>query len=358
MLLFLHFEIIKVGVRSVKKKVSQDTIAQELHLSRNTVSKVLKNKAGIRESTRQQVLNKAAELHYAHPVVEAWQSHHASNCIEQLGYDIAFVCHDDSFQGSFWIPIVKAVERVLNNYACTMHFIVVTEENEKQLSISQSLLQKPPTGLIVVGLFSSAYYHKLAELNIPMVSYDIAPDLFEDQVCDVVMVENVYSTYTLTRRLIQKGLTNIAFAGNITSCQSFHERWEGYHRAMQEFPQTRKKEFTLNFPESSEYYLTEDFYKLLRNMSVTFEAFVCANDSVAYSAKSLLNPPYQLYDKLTLCGFDNTPEFASNIPHYSTVQILTDELGEALGEQILWRVRHPSYAYRMLRLGTIPVFYD
>ena len=50
-------------------KPTQAIIAKELHLSRNTVSKVLNGLPGITETTRKRVLDKAAELNYHHPIV-------------------------------------------------------------------------------------------------------------------------------------------------------------------------------------------------------------------------------------------------------------------------------------------------
>ena len=99
-------------------KPTQALIAKELHLSRNTVSKVLNGLPGITEATRKRVLDKAAELNYHHPVV-AHEQQAVPEDQNKLNYDIAFLCHADTFTGSFWAEVMKSMERYLDKFHCT-----------------------------------------------------------------------------------------------------------------------------------------------------------------------------------------------------------------------------------------------
>ena len=333
-------------------KPTQALIAKELHLSRNTVSKVLNGLPGITEATRKRVLDKAAELNYHHPVV-AHEQQAVPEDQNKLNYDIAFLCHADTFTGSFWAEVMKSMERYLDKFHCTTRFVVILPEYEEFLTYPTTLLSKSPDGIVMAGVFDSSYYKHIAALSLPLLSYDTAPGLFaNNQLCDVVMVENTAATYTLTEALIHKGHNRIAFAGDRDSCQSFYERWQGYHQAMAD---NGKPELLLDFKYTTEYYSTADFSRQLSGLKELPTAFVCANDSIAHSAYMLCFPPYQIYRDLDVTGFDNTRAFIASIPHCSTVDIRLDELGQALGESILWRIQNPHHVCRCLRLTTRPI---
>ncbi len=336
-----------------KKKVTQETIAQHLNYSRNTVSKVFNGSKNVKESTRQRVLRKAAELGYKHPLLEDKQNLQPVSVINKgtINLEIAFVCLPNSFGNSFWMPIIKNLERHLSQNNCTMRFVVVDPDIEQSLILPSTLTNKPPDGIVIAGLFQSDYYKKIASLNIPLVSFDISRDLSgNNKICDVVMVENRDATYQLTRHLISQGHTKIAFVGNIDSCQSFYERWDGYHQAMNENPFTRDSELLLSFNDPNKHFDTAEFYHRLLEIDELPTAFVCANDNIAKYAYQLQAPPYNLYKKMTVCGFDNTPELTPYIPNHSTAKIFLSELGQALGEQVLWRIQNPDHQFRCIRL--------
>ena len=339
----------------MRTKPTQAMIARELNLSRNTVSKVLNNIPGITEATRKRVLDKAAELNYRHntAVVPHSPQPPALGC---LNYDIVFLCHAHSFAGSFWPEIIKSMERYLEQYFCTIRFVVVLPEHERGLSFPLTLTHNQPDGIVVAGLFDQNYYRHVAGLNLPLVSYDTAPSLFHNNmICDVVMVENTSATYRLTRHMLEKGHRRIAFAGDRDSCQSFFERWQGYQQAMQEAAGDGAEELLLDFSGTAEYYTVSDFYRQLSGVSDLPTAFVCGNDSIARSAYTLCTPPFQLYSTLDVCGFDNTKAFISSIPHCSTVEFPLDEVGQALAESILWRIKNPNHAFRSIRIASSPI---
>ncbi len=336
------------------KKITQETIAQHLNYSRNTVSKVFNGNGGVKERTRQRILSKAAELGYKHPLLEDEPNDELLGVSEKndtIHLEIAFVCHANSFGNSFWMPIIQNMERHLSQNHCTMRFVIVEPENEQSLILPSTLTIKPLDGIVIAGLFQDEYYKKVASLNIPLVSFDISRDLSgNNKICDVVMVENTAASYQLTQHLISQGHTKIAFVGNRDSCQSFYERWDGYHRAMNENSLTRNNELLLNFKSSNKHFDTAGFYQQLLEIDELPTAFVCANDNIAKYAYQLQAPPYNLYKKMTVCGFDNTPELTSYISNHSTARIFADELGQALGEQILWRIKNPNHQFRCLRL--------
>ncbi len=352
------------------EKVTQEFIAEQLHLSRNTVSKVFNGVPGVRENTRQRVLEHARRLGYIHPLLgnsnaaeESGPALVSSASNETAHYDIAFVCYQNSVSNYFWMPIILDLERYLSRNGCTMRFVVVGVEHELTMSVPSALKNNPPDGIVMAGLFQSEYYKNVSALGIPLVTFDISSDLFHyNRIGDIIMVENMGASYRLTRHLIEAGHTHIAFAGNPDSCQSFYERWQGYHQAMQESSLTRGNETTLRFNlegadfRNKKYYTTSEFYDQLKGTVRLPTAFVCGNDYIATNAARLCEAPYQLYDQVAVTGFDNTPELAHSIPTCSTVDIHSEEIGQAMGEQILWRLHNPNASWRTLRIDSTVLF--
>lgn len=352
------------------EKVTQEIIAEQLHLSRNTVSKVFNGVSGVREKTRERILSQARQLGYVHPLLgntgdarEPCEPPAAQPRAKGRHYDIAFVCYQQSVSNYFWMPIILHLERYLSLQGCAMRFVVVGIEHEQAMSVPGTLSSNPPDGIVMAGLFQSQYYQSVASLGIPMVTFDISPDLFHyNRLCDVIMTENLGPSYRLTRQLIEAGHTHIAFAGNKDSCQSFYERWQGYHLAMQESPLTRAGEFVLQFNlegadfHDKKYYTTPEFYEQLKSLPKLPTAFVCGNDYIANNALGLLEAPHQLYTQLATTGFDNNSEWLSSMPACSTVDIHSAEIGQALGEQILWRLQNPTASWRTIRLDSTVIF--
>lgn len=179
---------------------------------------------------------------------------------------------------------------------------------------------------------------------------------------EINTISNLGPSYRLTRQLIEAGHTYIAFAGNRDCCQSFYERWQGYHLAMQESPLTRSGEFLLEFDlegadfRDKRYYTTLEFYEKLKTSPKLPTAFVCGNDYIANNALGLLEPPYKLYEQMVATGFDNNTELSPSMPTCSTVDIHSAEIGQALGEQILWRLQNPDASWRTLRVDSTVIF--
>lgn len=337
-----------------KNKITQEYIAEQLNISRNTVSKALNNLPGITQKTRDAVIAKAIELNYRNGLFKKDISEEQTTEAEKK--EIAFICHSDSFVGSFWLPIIQHLELVLREKSTNLRLVIVRPDEEQKMELPASLTSPPPDGIIMAGLFKNEYYRKVAKLGYPTVTLDTAPDIVEDRlICDVVLMNNFYTVYNITKHIINQGHTHIVFAGDKLSCLSFYQRWEGYQRAMLDSNLEIPSETQFDFPSDCRHYLTENFYDKLKDIKDKPTAFVCANDNIAKAVDMLKYPPYKLYDTITISGFDNTTEIIINIPDASTVEVFPDDIGRTLGEQILWRINNQNRKYRIIQIDSKPI---
>lgn len=337
-------------------KITQDTIAQALGLSRNTVSKVFNESDKVAEDTKLRVLSKAVELHYYHPLVEKLVPPSEADNVrdETKQYQIIVLCHMDSFSGDFWAPILKGVTSTLMALNAHVRFAIVTGEEERHSTIPDTITQMPPNGIILMGGFMETYYRAVVSLHIPFVSLDLPISMFHNQKpCDAVMMENRQAVYTMTSAMIKKGHSRIAFLGGYQLCQSFYERYLGYQDALEEHHLVVPASLSCTKAIPSTEYTAQYLYQYYHSFEPAEmpTAFVCANDVIAQQVHLLTQPPYSLAENAVLCGFDNT-DLLTNVAGYCTVNNFPEELGMALGELIVWRLNHPNCQFRTVRLET------
>lgn len=334
-------------------RVTQEFIAQQLNISRNSVSKVFNNQPGVSEQTREIVMMKAAELNYQFRLSDI---ENQDNREIKKVKDVAFVCQSDSLTGSFWTPIVKNTELILSRKNVNLRLVIIQKNDETTGSIPNSLISPPPSGIIMVGLFTDDYYRKVIELGYPLVALDISPDIaMNEMVCDVVLMEDYSSTYELTQRLIQNGHKNIVFAGDKSSCWSFYRRWQGYRQAMLDSGLEIPIKAQFDCAAENRHFNPEGFYEKLKVLPDKPTAFVCANDIIAKAVDSLSGPPYNLFNSISIAGFDNKEDLNITAADFSTVDVHLKDIGKTLGEQIIWRMNNPHRKYRFIEVESTPI---
>ena len=346
----MNLEYKKGMVFMSRKQITQGSIAIELNLSRNTVSKVLNNAPGPTDRVRELVIQKADELGYSHTGLRSLDRDFKVN--EKYNtYNITLLCKDDSFSSSFWTKILRGIENSISQSHNSLQFVMIQKSQEEEETIPTTFRVKKPDGLIVLGLFSKAYYQKLKSLNIPMITYDIHKDLYEPNLfCDIVMVENYLGTYITTSNLIKKGHKEISFVGDINSCLSFYERWNGFKNAMIDNGLNPFGDYNMTTHSEYDYYNFDEIFSKIKNILKLPTAFVCANDDMVKSFIYMKNSLRFLSDMTDIAGFDKSIDDFYLTAQYSTVEIFTEEIGKILGEQIIWRIENPGRCLRCIRI--------
>ena len=338
-----------------KQRITQDYIAKQLNVSRNTVSKVFNNQPGVSEETRKMVVSVANELNYQ---TNVFNPNGDGFTNKPLFTDIAFVCHSDSLTSSFWMPIVQSTEAVLNEKNINFRLVIIRKFDEDNCITPNSLVVNPPDGIIMIGRFSGDYYKAMFGLHCPTVTLDIAKDVdLKESNTDVIMMEDFNSTYTLTNRIINDGHTNIAFVGDKTWCNSFYLRWCGYSAAMLDnnLPIPNLYDIYI-FNEERISEISETLYTAISNADIIPTAFVCANDILAAAIDALQYPPYSLFDTIRISGFDNNKSIRITSPNFSTVDPDLKEIGKVLAEQIIYKINNPKRKSRIIHVTSNLVF--
>ena len=330
-----------MALRGMKKQVTVQDIAEKLNLSRNTVSKVLNNRASVAEETKKLVLDKALELGYQRPgnPFLPGEAHLPAGSVGVLT-PIRFV------ETSYWARVSRGIEDVLSALGHNVLFYFVKSDEQRSVSAPRNLDPDHVSGLIVSGVVQRDYLAGLQRLGLPMVSIDSYADVdLADPPTDVVLMENRESVGNLTRRLIDAGHERIGFIGGRAGSLSFRERWLGYREALRD----ADLEPHLLVDSESGYVITDTIAEQAEFPS----AIVCANDRSAIIAiKQLSRMGVRVPDDIAITGFDDISESTIVEPNLTTVHVFPEELGRRAVLALLQRIEHPHLPREVVRIGT------
>ncbi len=203
--------------------VSMKDIAQELHLSRCTVSDILNhktNKKSYKQETIDLVLNTAKEMGYV-------TNNIAKSLKTGRTRTIALVIPDIS--NSFYTHIIKEIECLA--YAANYSLIIcITEESaEKENEVLRMLSSRMVDGILISAV--SATHSLQDEYPFQIVCFDRTVD--NKNYCSVT-INNENAALELGRHFIQAGARNPLFIATSPSDYTVRLRIQGFQKAMAE----------------------------------------------------------------------------------------------------------------------------
>lgn len=332
------------------KKVSIKDIAQELNLSRNTVSKALSNSEVVSDETRQAVLKKASELGYS-KLDQEINVHFIKKNENQIKNIVVLAQRDVS---SFWDEIALGVfDKIDKDKFNVLYNFISNDEEEKEI-MPANLYHQNVVGILILNVFSEKYVQKLNGFALPMVFLDAPEKPYLNKVMgDVVLVDGYNSVYEITSAMIAAGKKKIAFIGDVTYCKTICDRYEGYLKAMRDGQCQVFDHLCLTDHQPNRYYLNEDVVPVLERLSEIPEAFVCANDDIAlWVLKYYQDKGVRVPEDLVISGFDNRREYVAMGYGITTVEVNKVSVGIRLAQELLWRIDNREMPNETVLVGT------
>ena len=338
------------------RRVTIQDIAEELGLSRNTVSKALNNGDGLSDATRERVIQKAMEMGYrqfafARTLLAGGQTSLAEALkapVEQGPNEIALLSAKflggshfaslmlDNFQNEF----------AQLGYSLSMHR--VSDANLAELSLPLTFRQEQVAAIICFEMFDRAYDEMLCEMGLPILFVDTPPKIDGYTLpADQLFMDNYAGIIQLVNRLIAAGKTRIGFLGNYRHCESFFERYSAFRLAMVLAGQEVDERFII--PVNTKSVVVER----LTHMEELPDVFLCANDFVALDALEALRARgVDVPGDVWLAGFDDSTESRRSAPPLTTVHIHTQVMAYSAVQLLRTRMQEPSLDYRSVYTET------
>ena len=323
------------------EKVTMKDIADALNVSRVTVSKAFNNQAGVSDSLRELIFDKARELGYPKLPSRAMAAHPHSEHIVSL-----VVSRPDS--ASFWTSLIHRMAQELLNYNINLVYTYVPSICTKDFSLPSILSGDGVEGIVVVNVYDPQILHMVSQLSLPKVFLDTVPSLSARHLNgDLILIEGYHAEFEITEKLIRDGHTKIGFLGDIHYARTNLERYQGYYACMDKYglPILSSQCLTDNIGIFS---YRQDINTFLDALDDWPTAFVCASDFVAHFVQQYVDEnPHKLFHPVTLTGFDNAEEYTNVTGHITTANVPTGLLGKRLALQLMFRTQHPEAPYEL-----------
>lgn len=335
-----------------KVRVTLQDIADSLGLSRNTVSKALNNHLSIPEETRNRVIQKAIDMNYKQ---FAYFEQELSSP-KRTG-NIALLTASMPNNSHFGSSLLSGLEQKISAKGFNLSIHMVRENELTSLTLPVNFDKNNVDGIVCIEMFNKNYSEFITSLEIPVLFIDASADLtFTEIKTDILLMENVHSTFSMTKRLIDEGISSLGFIGDYRHCMSFNERWDGFNRALH--TARIPLDESLCILDGDRYIADQQWLKQrLASMSKLPAVFVCANDFIAINTIRILKElNIQVPGEVKICGFDNSRESRIVEPHLTTVHIHRTEMGFLSAEMLLSRIESPHKPPQVTHVKTSPVF--
>lgn len=342
-------------------RVTLQDIADELGVSRNTVSKAINNTGLLAEGTREKVIKKAIEMgykqfSYLNAVVEQSQT---GLPIKGTTGEIALLTTGFTGNTSYLSVMLDQFQKQFARmgYSFTMHRL--SEEDEDNLRLPASFDRQKVSGIICIEVLERSYCRMLCELSLPVLFVDSPAAGPEEALqADIICPDNAAGIYELVGEMVRRGKNRIGFIGECMHCQSFFERYMAYRNAMYLLGMPCKEEYCIignkagvKKPGAEEYqeYLAESFSKI----GTLPEVFICANDYVVFDTLRVFKRMgVSVPEDVWLCGFDDTMESQIMTPSLTSVHIHGHVMGDCAAYLLSSRIEQPSLQIRRIHTQT------
>ena len=338
-------------------KVTIQDIANELQLSRNTVSKAINNTGVLADATREKILRKAAEMGYKQfaylPLFQEDTAKAAEpSILPSDKREIAMLTTQFLSSSHFSSMMLDRFQSEIEHlHSCmTIHRISPIELKEKKLPSSLNIQRT--AGIICFEVFDYDYAQMLCDLDVPLLFVDTpVMDMRPPLKADRLYMENRIEIQNAVAHMVQRGKKRISFAGDKNHCQSFFERYMAYKDAMEYFGLTEGLS-TCAMPSGQQNYPVS-LYETIRRFKTMPDAFVCANDFVAMDLVKALNElGYSVPDDIWVCGFDDSQEASYFAPRLTSIHIHGQIMGYTAANLLMTRIEEPSLNYRTVYTET------
>ena len=336
------------------RRVTIQDIADELGVSRNTVSKAINNADGLAEATRKRILQKATEMGYKQFSYIKAQTAAAMNWEPRYKGDIALLFGDTIDNNHFASLMLDKLKMELSQLGYTLISHRVEQDNFRCRTLPFTFDPREAQAIICIEMFDRSYDEMICGLGLPV--------LFVDGPCkrdgislpaDQLYMDNTTAITRFVNDMLSRGKRRIGFIGDFEHCQSFFERYTAFRYAM----------LLANAPVEERFCIKSCDRERLEEALAALEdfpdVFICANDFVAEDAiYALRKLGRSVPEDMLFCGFDDSPNSRIMTPTLTTVHIHTQVMAVAAMHLLLSRIEEPGLDFRITHTETELIYRD
>ena len=155
-------------------------------------------------------------------------------------------------------------------------------------------------------------------LNIPKVFLDTVPEVGNRALHgDLLLIEGYNTMYEITQSILERGITNIGFIGDIHYAITNKDRYIGFCHCLKDHNIPLNPAICHTDPIGIFSY-HNDLYAFLDSIPELPQAFICASDYIAHFLHLYLTEhPERIPNGIILTGFDGSNEYTNITDHLS-----------------------------------------
>ncbi len=327
-----------------ENKVTIWDIAEKAQVSPSTVSRVLRNSAGVADKKRSAVLQAVAELDYRPNIFAQSLASGQSMTIGVLTQNFGSPFYDGILQG-----ILLGMEDT--------NYWPLFADGRWQSAIEEQaleqLLARRVDGLIVIGgQVSEEVLQKIAAQT-PLI---VAARELRSMPENCLFVDNYEAAYRVTRYLLQMGHRHIA---HVTAPVMYHgtvddiaKRYAGYQDALREAGIEPDPRLLVegNLQQQSGVLAVE----MLLARGRPFSAIFAANDQMSFGVRlALYRHNIRVPEDVSVMGFDDESSAAYMVPPLTTARQPAVEMGRMAARGILTRINGGSFDFPVFKADLV-----
>jgi LacI family transcriptional regulator len=311
-------------------RITISDVAREAGVSMMTVSRVLNNKAGVGQETRQTILDIIKKLGYRPSSV-------ARGLATQRTGTIGLVMPDVS--NPFFPGIALGVEKVAFAEGYSVLLCNTGEDSQREMDVLELLAEKWVDGLV---LCSSRLDEEKLTAILPLYP---AAVLINRQLINPedplavgsVLIADKTGGQMATRHLLSRGHKKIGYIAGPGKSQSNQGRLEGYKSALAEAGLPAVSEYVHSCSPTVEGGFQAGCNFLVAHPEVT--ALFCYNDLIAVGVlQACTKLGRKVPTDLSVVGFDDIILAPLVTPSLTTCRVVSEELGELAARLLLDRI--------------------
>jgi LacI family transcriptional regulator len=328
-----------------KKAITIQAIAEEVGVSRNTVSKVI-NGHPVPITTKEKIIKKAIDMGYKGFA-------HIKTIDESLPLRLLLLTGRPLSNLDFFLSIIRGIESSIQKYEIDF-FQYTLGPNTTSSQLKNYIESLDIDGIIGIELYAREHLNHVLSIGTPIVFIDSLT--FMNRMSgnyDVILMESMQNIYRITTKLIGHGAKTFGFVGDPEHCQGFYERFLGMREALFEHGMPFDQLYSVLESDDSPYGDVQWILKQVAKLKEIPDVFVCANDSIAIPLIDALKKLYlNIPEDIQVIGFDNITEASLNAPALTTIDIDKEQLGQEIIHTLLQRIKRASIPNRTIYLKT------
>ncbi len=336
------------------RRVTIQDIADELSMSRNTVSKAINNADGLADATRRKILEKAVEMGYKQFSYVKAHSGVLPQGEALLKGEIALLCGCAITPAHFATLMLDRLKRDLPRWGYDLNAYRVERENFLCHTLPLAFDPGRVSAIICVEMFDRAYDEMICDLGLPVLFVD-GPNKRDgiDLPADQLYMDNTTAITRFVNDMLLRGKQRIGFLGDFEHCQSFFERYTAFRYAMLLANMPVEERFCIKSSDR------EKLGEALAALTDFPDVFICANDFVAEDAiYALRKLGKSVPEDVLFCGFDDSPNSRIMTPTLTTVHIHTQVMAVVAMHLLLSRIEEPNLDFRTVHTETELIYRD